>query len=66
MPKNTGRYTKAGFPEFVVSKMSEPPSETTQDRTQRTDIKIPDSARNRTRAGSPHHATGRTYLFITN
>ena len=30
------RYTKASVPEFVVSTMSGPPPETSQDRTQRT------------------------------
>ena len=50
-------YTRAGLPECVVSTMSGPPPETTQDRIQRThtpdpriEIKIPDSVGNRTRA----------------
>ena len=48
------KYPRAGLPECVVSTMSGPPSETTQDRTQRTHSipgqKIPDAAGNRTRA----------------
>ena len=31
------RYTRAGLPECVIRAMSEPPSETTKDRTQTKD-----------------------------
>ena len=64
------RYTRAGLPECVVSTMSGPPPETTQDKTKTKDthnprigIKIPDSAVNLTRAAglegrdSTDHAT---------
>ena len=76
------RYTRAGFPECVVSTMSGPVPKTTQDRAQTKDthpipgqIKIPDPAGNRTRpAGlegrdSTDHATATdkiTRSLITN
>ena len=47
------RYTRAGLPEYVVSTMLGPSPKTTQDTnkgyTPRTEIKIPDPSRNRTR-----------------
>ena len=67
------RYTRGGLPECVVSKMSGPPPETTQDRTQRphanprTEITIPHPTGNRTRAAvfedrdSIEHTTGTDY-----
>ena len=36
-PEPRYKYTRAGLPECVVNTMPEPPSETTQDRTQTND-----------------------------
>ena len=38
--RTLNRYTRAGLPECVVSTMSGPLPETTQDRTQTTDIRL--------------------------
>ena len=52
------RYTRTGLPECVVSTMSGPPPETTQDRKQRTHTQSQDSNENSWTAGNRTRVMG--------
>ena len=73
MDQSTRRYTRACSLESVISSMSGPPPETTQDRTQvkdihpvlRIEIKIHDPAKLEGRDSIDHATATDTIIFLT-